>query len=436
MVPRLRLAWLVVPVLGVCGQALAQEGEGATVPLSAPTGVELIDRPNDDGKALMLLWDVMPYDAEGVVYRVEVAAGEAPFRETASLAWQGGSRFLSSEQKWPFWAWRKDDRRHLHVLTSFQAEEPDAAQAGGSRLVEKSLEPLTRYRVRLTVLRGEDSAWAGPLDAVPVGNLFNRVKLHNLIYTLLFSGIILVYIARARRRELFLRRIPGLDAVEEAIGRGTEMGRPIYFLTGRYDIGEPSTMAAITILGEVAKKVALYDTRLKVPHTYPMVMAVSQEVVKEAYIEAGRPDAFSEEINFFVTDDQFSYAAAVEGMMVRERPAACFYMGYYFAESLLMAETGAETGAIQVAGTDADHQLPFFVTACDYTLIGEELYAASAYLSRKPVLVGTLRGQDAAKAILMAAILAGTALATLGAAAGWSPATLGYVLDAFRDFGG
>ena len=71
---------------------------------------------------------------------------------------------------------------------------------------------------------------------------------------------------------------------------------------------------------------------------------------------------------FFITSDQFSYTAAVDGIMLRKKPAANFFMGSYFAESLLLTETGASTGAIQIAGTDSDHQLPFFVTTCDYTL--------------------------------------------------------------------
>ena len=192
------------------------------------------------------------------------------------------------------------------------------------------------------------------------------------------------------------------------------------------------TIAATVILGEVAKKVAHYDTTLKVPHRDPIVMAVCQEVVKEAYLEAGRPDAYKEDANFFITGDQFSYTAAVDGIMLREKPAANFYMGSYFAESLLLTETGAGTGAIQIAGTDSDHQLPFFVTTCDYTLIGEELYAASAYLSREPVLVGTLRGQDFGKAFIMAVLILGTTLATFGVVI--QSDAVNYVLDLFKDF--
>ena len=118
--------------------------------------------------------------------------------------------------------------------------------------------------------------------------------------------------------------------------------------------------------------------------------------------------------------------------MLREKPAANFYMGSYFAESLLLTETGAGTGAIQIAGTDSDHQLPFFVTTCDYTLIGEELYAASAYLSREPVLVGTLRGQDIGKAFIMAVLILGTTLATFGVMI--QTDAVNYVLDLFKDF--
>ena len=117
---------------------------------------------------------------------------------------------------------------------------------------------------------------------------------------------------------------------------------------------------------------------------------------------------------FMAATEQFSYAAAVAGMMVRERPAAHIMMGYFYAESLLLAETGSTTGAIQIAGTDAYTQLPFFVTTCDYTLMGEELYAASAYLSKEPKLLGSLKGQDVGKALLIGLLFVGTVVASFG----------------------
>jgi hypothetical protein len=273
------------------------------------------------------------------------------------------------------------------------------------------------FKVVLT--DGTQTAESPQMAATPRGNLFNRGKLNNFVLMLVLGAIILASVHQARRgREFFVRRIPGLDAVDEAIGRATEMGRPILYLTGSGDMGDVSTIAATVVLGEVAKRAATYGTDVKVPHRDPIVMAVCQEVMKESSTAAGRPDAYKEDANFFITTDQFSYTAAVDGIMLRERPAANFYLGTYYAESLLLAETGASTGAIQIAGTDSDHQLPFFITACDYTLIGEELYAASAYLSRERVLLGTLRGQDVGKAIFLAAMVLCAVLAAAGALAG------------------
>jgi hypothetical protein len=170
-------------------------------------------------------------------------------------------------------------------------------------------------------------------------------------------------------------------------------------------MGDLATIASVNILARVARKTAEHDTRIRVMNNDPIVTVVSQEVVQQAYTMAGRPDAYNPDDVALVASEQFSYVAAVSGAMVREQPGAIFLLGSFFAESLLLAETGASTGAIQIAGTDQYTQLPFFITTCDYTLIGEELYAASAYLSREPRQLGSLRGQDVGKAFLMVAIV-------------------------------
>jgi hypothetical protein len=180
---------------------------------------------------------------------------------------------------------------------------------------------------------------------------------------------------------------------------------------GLSTVDDVATIAALNILGEVAKKTAKFGTPLIVPNRDPIVYTVARETVKQSYTEAGRPDAFSQDMVFYVADQQFAYAAAVDGIMTREKPATNFLIGMFWAESLILAETGATSGAVQIAGTDAISQLPFFITACDYTLIGEELYAASAYLSREPILLGAIKGQDYSKALILGLIIVGTLLA-------------------------
>jgi len=59
-------------------------------------------------------------------------------------------------------------------------------------------------------------------------------------------------------------------------------------------------------------------------------------------------------------------------------------------------------------------QLPFLVTTCDYTLMGEELYAATAYLTREPRLLGSLKAQDWLKMAVAVALVGGVVFAGLG----------------------
>jgi Domain of unknown function (DUF6754) len=406
----LLLAWCVL--IGPSSFALAQE------PLSPPHDLRVFDTPSDGGGSLTVIWPPALYDSKGVRYQILLSdkngtSGPPTFKVVAEFP--ANSHYIR-ESKWPWWT--RPDLPGTHQFTIKNGKGVE-------------LKNGTTYHVALAVVSGDVRMFTTVAQATPEPNWMNWNQINNLLLALLFGGIVFYAISVAKKREIFLRRIPGLDAVDEAIGRSTELGKPILYLTGAHDMSDPSTIAAAVILGRVAKRAAAYETDLLVPHRDPITMAVCQEITKQAYLEAGKPDLFKEDANFFITTDQFSYTAAVDGIMLRKKPAANFFMGAYFAESLLLTETGASTGAIQIAGTDSDHQLPFFVTTCDYTLIGEELYAASAYLSREPIQVGTLRGQDIGKALILGVLTVGTLLATAGTVldAQWPQ----LFLDVFKD---
>src|SRR5262245_40029451 len=385
--------------------------------LTAPSDLQVIDTPNDGGESLTVLWVPGPLDSPDARY--EVLFGAASATDPAALKviaeFPANTRYVK-DAKTAWWTRKAEKTWHQHVIRNGKGVE---------------MQNGTAYTVTVAMRKGEERSIGPLLQATPSPNWFNWNQFNNLMMALGFGGLVFYTISHAKRNNIFLRRIPGLDAVDEAIGRATELGKPILYLTGAHDMGDPSTIAAAVILGRVAKRTATYETELMVPHREPITMAVCQEITKQAYLEAGKPDLFKEDSNFFITSDQFSYTAAVDGIMLRKKPAANFFMGSYFAESLLLTETGASTGAIQIAGTDSDHQLPFFVTTCDYTLIGEELYAASAYLSKEPIQIGTLRGQDIGKALILGVLGIGTVLATLGVLldAQWPQV----FLDVFKD---
>ncbi len=207
----------------------------------------------------------------------------------------------------------------------------------------------------------------------------------------------------AKKKLPQFRKIAGLDALPEMVGRAAEMNRPVHFTTG---LGEltgtvaPQLVAGLAVLGHVSELAAKYGVKIVYSVYQAQVMPLATEIMKEAYIRAGKPDAFNVEDQIrYLSGEQFAYAAAVQGFAERERPAANIMIGPFYAESQLFAETFFRVGAIQLAGTARGYQIPFFAVVCDYLLIAEEIYAAGAYLSKDPVQSGSIQGQDLGKLV-------------------------------------
>jgi len=332
--------------------------------LAPPSNVRAYDAPDDGGGAILVEWQPSPDNADLTGYEIHRSEDGINF---VRIGFRGKRRTLFEDNT-------EDGKPYWYKIAAVQDT---------------------------IIVFSEISN-----EAISNPQVIDTNKLNVFIAMFIFGGFMIYFILSARKgKELYIRKIAGLQAVDDAVGRATEMGKPILYILGLGYVEEVATIASLNILGEVAKKTAQYDTRLIVPNADPIVYTVAREIVKEAYTKVGRPDSYDPDSVFFLAREQMAYAAGIDGIMTRERPATNFLIGYFAAESLVLAETGASTGAIQIAGTDAMAQLPFFVTACDYTLIGEELYAASAYISRQPLLLGAIKGEDWSKLVIVAALL-------------------------------
>ncbi len=210
-----------------------------------------------------------------------------------------------------------------------------------------------------------------------------------------------------------------MDAVEEAIGRATEMAKPVVISTGiggLTDITAPQTIAGLSMVGYVAKLCARYGARLIAPARQPHVLPIEIEIIQTAFNEEGKTEegARAAEMVQYLSDSQFAYTMGYLAILKREEPAAHIMVGGYWAESLQLAEVGFSVGAVQIAGTGNTAQIPFFVAACDYCLIGEEIFAAGAYLSKDPIQTGSVVGQDFGKAVAFILIVLGVVLSAIG----------------------
>lgn len=292
--------------------------------------------------------------------------------------------------------------------TAGASSDPAAVKAGGN---SPTVQPMSVAAVTgVPVPKKRRYNPYAPDDQVP-GVEHLRYPFMAILMAI-FVTPIFYYIAVAKKgRDLFLRKLPGVAAIDEAIGRAVEMGRPIFFTTGLTRV-DPILFACLGVIAHVARKAATYGARLFVPQTNPEVMAICQETVHQAYRATGREEAYEPNCIRYIAPQQFAFASGYMGMVHREKAAACFMFGTYAAEALVLAEAGQQVGAIQVAATVSNEQVPFFITTCDYTIIGEELFAVSAYLTREPVLLGSLRGQDFAKIVIFVMIIIGVIWAT------------------------
>lgn len=241
-----------------------------------------------------------------------------------------------------------------------------------------------------------------------MGDQYRDLGWFSMLYVTVIVFFVLFNIARARGgKQLFIRRIAGLNAIDEAVGRATEMGRPVIMVPGLSANVNAKSMQAIKICAYVARVAARFATPILMCCADSTVFAASQEIIRDVYQEEGLLDRYDVDSVRFISDRQFAFAAGTAGLILREQAAAAFLLGEFYAESLILAESANSIGAIQVASSTEITQTPFFIAACDYVLIGDEFYAASAYLTREPVLVGSLIGQDWSKLLVGLTVLAG-----------------------------
>jgi hypothetical protein len=240
-----------------------------------------------------------------------------------------------------------------------------------------------------------------------------------LIFTVISSFAMLLFLILSKKGiyDPQIRRHPGIDAIDEAVSRAVEMGRPVSYCPGGGSLYDSKyagdTAAALSLLGYVAKISVEKGARLIVPIMDPTILSVAQEIVKTAY-RLGDAEYIEGDTVRYLSPDSWAFGIAYAGMLYDERPATSILFGLYSAHFLLMTESGVDIGAFQIAGTTNVLTMPFAVSSCDFALLGEDEYAAAAYVDPDPVQRGVILGQDIAKVIVIILLVAGALLSTVG----------------------
>ncbi len=232
-----------------------------------------------------------------------------------------------------------------------------------------------------------------------------------------FAAIYAVSELAKRGKTWELRRLAPLDAMLEGIGRAVELGKPVHFSAGvdRAGPGDPDRGHSYPLLRYVAMECAKRNCRLITTVGKADVYAVCDQIVKEASVDAGKPEWYKPEDVQFLGENQFVYAAGVMGLLMREQVATNLMFGYHRGSLVNMLEAGRMAGALQIGGmARMTGELGMMALGCDYFLVLEEMVAAAAYISNDPGQIGTVATQDYIKFLLIALVVIGCILITAG----------------------
>jgi len=245
--------------------------------------------------------------------------------------------------------------------------------------------------------------------------LFVQGRTVEFLLILIFLALQVVFIQRAiKKKEVgYIRHIVGLDAIEEIIGRATEMGKPIHLSPGVYAGFGPGyagpTVAALSIFSYVSSLAASKKVPILASVNDASSYAAIDEAVRLACESACSPESYRpENIQYYAYGE--ALLTGVFGTMTRMKPAGNFLIGPFGWDAVVQGELGAYANAMQLGGTDAFSNLSMLAATCDFLLIGEEIFAAGAYVSKDPKGAGALRGQDVSKLTAVVILVLGALL--------------------------
>ncbi|MFX0204459.1 MAG: DUF6754 domain-containing protein [Candidatus Hodarchaeota archaeon] len=237
------------------------------------------------------------------------------------------------------------------------------------------------------------------------------------VILVLFWGLV-VYVGwtASKGKPLQLRRLVQIDAIDEAVGRCAEMGRPCVHFPGSYSTAQKAwltvALAGINCLRHVSYQCATAGVPFYVGSITLDLIPLMDDVVRSSYLEAGHIDDYdsAEQIRYIGSSGQTSQAP----MVLRLKPAYVSMIGSYSSDFIFGAEPAKRVGAVVISGDARMSQQATMAVTSDYFLCGEEVYAASAYITKDPLLLGQVVGQDFCEFIFILMLIVGFILSGIG----------------------
>ena len=180
---------------------------------------------------------------------------------------------------------------------------------------------------------------------------------HNfeLLFFVICCGFFGWYVSAAKRgRVPKIRGLAALDALEDCVGRAAETGKPIHFATGwrGLDSAEaPVVVAGLAILGHVSELCGKYKVPIHYTAVYGYMIPIARDLIKKGYTIGGNPGLYSDDMVVYTGEQQQSYAAAMQGYIIREKPTVNMMFGGMMYEAFNCLGAAAVVGSVQAVGS-------------------------------------------------------------------------------------
>ena len=232
-----------------------------------------------------------------------------------------------------------------------------------------------------------------------------------------FAVLLLGFMYAGSRWPVSIRQLRGFQLLGKELERAVESGERVHLSLGTGSLlGEESApaLAGLTILARLASSTAMSDKPVIVSTANGALMILAQGTLATAYRKLGVESSYDPTSSRMIGPTPFSYASAIPNLLDTEDVSVHILNGSFGSEGALTADFGKRENAYVLAGTDNVQSQALLYATADYPLIGEEVFAGGAYLDNRPVHQASLRTQDVVRIVVIALMLIGTLLKTIG----------------------
>lgn len=239
-----------------------------------------------------------------------------------------------------------------------------------------------------------------------------------LIFVILFVALMVFFWARERKRlRQSLRAISAFAKLKRGIGLAVEAGQRLHVTLGHGGItGQASASAfvGLSLLQRIARAASISDRPPVATSGEAAQALLSQDTLRAAYRSVNAESQFDPNAAQITGLTPFSYAAGALPVIYDQQVSVNVLAGSFGSEAALIADAAEQTNSVSLGGSENLSAQAVLYAAAQEPLIGEELFAAGAYVQAGPMHAASLKTQDVLRWLLILAILAGAALKLVG----------------------